>query len=496
MKFARFSVPALVSAVLLLVVVDNGCATASDVSADAVREAPREPWRAARPAAGTPAPLTFPNFQRAELKNGLTLLLVEDHTLPTVHASFVVRAGASLDGKEAGLADLTWDLLDEGAGSYTAASLANAFADLGASIEVGAGREAGVIAVRVLKTQLEPALELLALVASKPVFAQADFDRLKRQHQGALAEKQGSPETVAWQTLVAEVYGADHAYGHPVDGTPASLDKVKLASVKRFWAENAGPKNAALVLVGDLTLDDAKALAEEQLGKWRGGAPKAKTPVTPKAKAATRIVVVDFPGAPQTLIRMARPLMSATDPEQPAAIVMNQVLGGMFSSRLNLKLREEKQWTYGAFSNVDARVGAGPFYLGADVQSDKTGEALAEMFAQLDTLKTGGITDEELALGRDSYTRTLPALFALPQLQAQAATSLFGLGLPVDHYATLNTAVAAVTTDQVKAVAQRAIVKEDFVVVLVGDKAAIEAGLAGKNLGEVVFVGKDGTPAK
>jgi zinc protease len=492
---ARFTIT-LLSAVLALVVVDSGCATTKEAVVEEVREAPREPWRQTRPAAGTPAPLAFPNFQKAELKNGLTLLLVEDHTLPTVHASLVVRAGASLDGKEAGLADLTWDLLDEGAGSYTASSLANAFADLGASIQTSAGREAGVVGVRVLKTRLEPALELLALVASRPTFGQPEFDRLKRQHQGALAEKEGSPETIAWQALVAEVYGADHAYGHPVDGTATSLDKVKLASVKRFWSDHAGPKNAALVLVGDLTLDDAKALAEKQLGKWRGGASKSKPPVTPKPKAATKILVVDFPGAPQTIIRLARPLMSATDAEQPAAIVMNQVLGGMFSSRLNLKLREEKQWTYGAYSNVDARVGAGPFHLGADVQSDKTGEALAEIFAQLDTMKTGGITDEELALGRDSYTRTLPALFALPELQAQAATSLFGLGLPVDHYATLNTAVAAVTADQVKAVAQRAIVKEDFVVVLVGDKAAIEAGLAGKNLGEVVFVGKDGTPAK
>jgi zinc protease len=408
----------------------------------------------------------------------------------------VVRAGASLDGKEAGLAHLTWDLLDEGAGTYTASTLANAFADLGASVDASAGREAGVLGVRVLRTQLEPALELMALVASKPTFGQPEFDRLKRQHQGALAEKEGSPSTIAWQALVAEIYGADHAYGHPADGTAASLDKVKLASVKRFWADHAGPKNAALVLVGDLTLDDAKALAEKQLGKWRGGASKAKAPATPKARTATKILVVDFPGAPQTLIRLARPLMAVNDPDEPAAIVMNQVLGGMFSSRLNLKLREEKQWTYGAFSSVDTRVGAGPFYLGADVQTDKTGEALAEIFAQLDTLKTGGITAEELALGRDSYTRTLPALFALPELQAQAATSLFGLGLPVDHYATLNTAVTAVTTDQVKAVAQRAIVKEDFVVVLVGDKAAIEAGLAGKNLGDVVFVDKDGTPAK
>lgn len=487
----------LVAAVSAVVVVNAGCATTKEAATEAVREAPREPWREARPAAGTPAALTFPTIQKAELKNGLTVLLVEDHTLPTVHASLVVRAGASLDGKEGGLADLTWDLLDEGAGSYSAAALANAFADIGASVSTAAGRESGAINVRVLRTELDKALELLALVAQKPAFAQADFDRLKRLHQGDLKGKEGNPETLAWQVLMAEVYGVDHAYGHAADGTVATLDKIKQASVKRFWTEHAGPKNAALVLVGDLTLDDAKALGEKQLGKWRGGPSKpAKAPVAPKAKKATKILVVDFPGAPQTLIRIARPLLAAADPDQAQAIVMNQVLGGMFTSRLNLKLREEKQWSYGAFSSVDARVGAGPFLIGTDVQTDKTGDALAEIFTQLDTLKTGGVTDEELGLAKANYTRQLPALFALPPLQASVAGNLFALGLPVDHYATLSTAVSGVVTDQVKAAAERAIVKDDFVVVLVGDKAAIEAGLVGKDLGEVVFVGRDGVVAK
>ncbi|HEY1097832.1 MAG TPA: insulinase family protein, partial [Myxococcota bacterium] len=256
-------------------------------------------------------------------------------------------------------------------------------------------------------------------------------------------------------------------------------------------------KAAALVLVGDLSLDDAKALAEKQLGKWRGGPAKPpKAPAAPKAKKATKILVVDFPGAPQTIIRLARPLLAANDPEQPQVIVMNQVLGGMFTSRLNLKLREEKQWSYGAFSYVDGRLGPGPFLIGTDVQTDKTGDALVEIFAQLDTLKTGGITAEELALAQANYTRSLPGLFALPPLQASVAGSLFALGLPMDHYATLSTAVTAVTAEGAKAAAERAIVKDDFVVVLVGDRAKIEEGLKDKNLGEVVVVGKDGVVAK
>jgi zinc protease len=197
----------------------------------------------------------------------------------------------------------------------------------------------------------------------------------------------------------------------------------------------------------------------------------------------------------QTQIRVARPLLAVGDPDEPAMTVMNQILGGMFTSRLNLKLREEKQWTYGAFSQFDARTGPGPFVLGADVQTPSTGDALKEIFDQLDTLKTGGVTEAELALGKQNFVKSIPGLFSLPPLQVDVATDLFALGLPLDHYSTQLTAINAVTVEAVNKAAQRAIVKEDFVVVLVGDRAAIEAGLKDKNLGEVVFLTKDGTPA-
>jgi zinc protease len=168
----------------------------------------------------------------------------------------------------------------------------------------------------------------------------------------------------------------------------------------------------------------------------------------------------------------------------------------MFTSRLNLKLREEKGWTYGAFSSVDARYGPGPFLISTDVQTDKTGEALVEVFVQLDTLKTGGVTEEELALGRANFVRSLPGLFAVAPLQSAQAVETFALGLPADHHQKLAAAVEAVTADQAKAAAARAIDIDDLVVVLVGDRAAIAAGLEGKGLGEVVFMNRDGTPAK
>lgn len=461
------------------------------------RVAGNEPWRETRPVAGTPAPVVFPAFQRAEMKNGLTLVVLEDHALPTVHAAVVVRAGTAMDGRDPGVASLAWDLLDEGTGDYNSTGLANAFGDLGATVTSEASREYGRISVTVLRTELDRGLELMSQIAQRPAFMAADFERLKKLHVASLKGKEGDPDTLGWQLLMAEVFGFDHPYGHPADGTVATVDKLRLAAVKRFWSEFAGPKNAAVIFVGDITLDDAKALVEKQFGKWRGGPAKPpRAPVAPKAKKGTRVVVVDFPGAPQTMIRVGRPLMAAADPELASAIVMNQVLGGMFTSRLNLKLREEKQWTYGAYSSVDARHGVGPFFIGTDVQSDKTGDALAELFVQLDTLRSGGITEDELALAKANYLHSLPGLFAVAPLQIAEAAWLFALGLPTDHHQKLAADVEAVTADQAKAAVDRAIVKDDMVVVLIGDRATIEAGLVGKNLGEVVFVGRDGQPAK
>jgi predicted Zn-dependent peptidase len=438
----------------------------------------------------------LPAFQKAELKNGLTLIVVEEHALPTIDASLVVRAGAALDGREAGLAHLTWELLDEGAGPYNAAGLDNGFADIGSELSTAGGRESGSVDVRFLKQHADKALELLALVVQKPSFAPGDFERIKKLHVASLKAKEGDPDTLAWQALAARVYGAEHPYGQAFDGTVASVDKLKVAAVKRFWADYVGPKSAALVLVGDITLEEARALAEKHFGRWRGTPKATRAPPPPRPRTGVQVIVIDFPGAPQTLIRVGRAVLGAGDPDEPSLIVMNQVLGGMFSSRLNLKLREEKQWTYGAFSSLEPRLGLGPFLVGADVQTPNTVDALVEILAQLDALRTGGITEAELALGRAAYSKSLPALFALPPQQIGVAGDLFSRGLPLDHHAKIIEGVNATTTEQVKAAAERAIVKDDLVVVLVGDRATFDAALQERNLGSITYLNKDGSPSR
>lgn len=484
----------IVAASCALALLGAACATTTTSPMNDRRTAPDEPWRAARPPSG-PLPITpLPTFQKFELKNGLTVIVAEDHSLPTIDAAVVVRAGSVLDGRESGLAQLTWALIDEGAGSLNAAALDNAFADIGSQLSSSGGRESGTVDARFLTQHADKALELIALILQKPTFAAADFERVKTARVTLLKARAGDPDAVADDVFAAAAYGADHPYGQPLGGTPGAVEKLKIQSVKRFWSDNVGPKTAALLLAGDVTLEDARALAEKHFGRWRGSAKPSKPPAAPKARAGLQLVVVDVPGATQTQVRVGRPVLSAGDSDEPALIVLNAVVGGMFSSRLNLKLRKEKKWTYQIRSALDAQQVAGAFVIDSAIETAHTVDAVVAVLDELKALRTSGITAAELALGRAFYSRSLPALSSLPPQQVALAAGFFDLGLPLDHHAKLFEGVNAATLEHVHAAAERALVEDDLVVVLVGDRAAFEPALRERNLGTLTFINRDGAP--
>jgi zinc protease len=472
------------------------CQSTGDKSASDGRVPPNEPWREAKPAPGPVPEFKLPQFQRADLKNGMALYVVEDRGLPMITAAVVVRGGSAQEGpKDAGLASITYDLLDEGAGSMNNLQLANAFASLGTSIETENSREVGIIRVELLKKHAEAGLDLLGTVVKKPSFAAADFDRVRSQAVARVREREGDPAAIAGTVTSSLVFGADHPYGHDEQGSVETLGKLTVAKAKKFWSDHAGPKNAALVLIGDLSLDEAKALGEKHFGKWTGAAKAPKAPADPKMRTGLTVAIVDVPGAPQTAIRVSRAAMARGDPEESAMIVFNEIIGGSFSSRLNLKLREEKGWTYGAFTGSDRRKGKGPFGVFTDVETSTTADAVAEIMAQLDGIKSG-VTDDELKRAKEGYVKSMPGWLGLPSTQVGAASMLFGYDLAPDYYAKLVEGVNAVNADAVKKMAERVIVKEDLVVVMVGDKAAIEPKVKEKNLGDVLVVNKDGTKPK
>lgn len=486
-----------IAPVLLAILVAGSCATTKSEKVSLRREPPREPWREARPAPGPTPEFKLPVFQKAELKNGLTVIVVEEHSLPTVEVSVVVRAGsASESAKEAGLAALTFALLDEGAGTMNNLALANELGALGTTLHTYARSEEGIARVQLLKKHVDRGLEILATVVRRPTFATSDVERVRDRLVGELKAREGDPGAIAAVVGDALVFGADHPYGHDARGTVASLKKLTAARVKRFWAERAGPRNAALVLAGDVTLEEAKALAEKHFGKWSGGPRASKPPADPKPRSALKIAMVDIPGAPQTSIRLSRAVMSRGDPDEAALIILNEILGGSFSSRLNLKLREEKQWTYGAWSYADRRLGKGSFVVGADVQAANTVDAVAEILAQLDAVVVSGASDEEIARAKEGWVKSLPGVLGLPGVQLDAATTLFSCYLAPDYHERLVERVNAVTVDDVKRVAARVLLRDDFVLVLAGDKATVEPKLKERSLGDVVFYGRDGAELK
>jgi zinc protease len=485
---------------LALLALLGGCAgNKGQVKAeDRVREPPSEPWRSERPAPGEIPEVKLPTFQRTTLKNGLTVMVVEEPSLPIVEVGLVIRAGSMLEKQaEAGLAALSWDLLDEGAGDMDSLALADAIAALGTSVHIGVGRESGSLSMPLLKRNLDEGIALLSLMVQKPRFEKKDFDRVQARHLSGLKSRAGNPGAVAADVFNTTAYGAAHAYGWPAHGTEESLKKLNVYTVKRYWQTHVGPKSAAVVFAGDITLAEATALAEAQFGKWRGRASPQKAPKDPKAPEQTALRMVDFPGTPQTIVLMGRPLVKVGDPDEPALLVFNQVLGGMFSSRLNMNLREDKGWTYGARSSVDARAALGPFQASAGIKTEHTADALAEFFKEFEALKEGGVKgDEELSAAKDNYVKSLPGSFETLSDLTRAAANVYLYELPLDYYAQLPGRIDAVTANDVKSAAQRALVKEAMSIVLVGDRAAIEESVNELELGELLLVDTSGSPRK
>lgn len=480
--------------------VSAGCTSSKksvkDESASTARVPPNEPWRSERPAPGPTPEVKLPTFEKATLKNGLTVLVAREHALPIVEVAMVVRGGGLRESaREAGLAALTYDMLDEGAGTLDALALADAIAALGTSVNVWSGREAGGLGMQLLKRNLDEGMELLSLMVQKPRFENDDFERIKARHLSSLKSKSGNPRAVASDVFALTMYGEQHAYGWPSSGTEQTVAKLNARRAKRFWSDIAGPKAAALVFAGDITLDEATALAEQHFGKWRGRAQPPKAPKDPKPMGETALRLVDFPGTPQTVVVVGRPLVKKGDPDEPALVVFNQVLGGMFSSRLNLNLREAKGWTYGAWSAVEPRSGMGPFQAGAGIKTEHTAEAISEVLKEFEALKTSGVRDDaELNAAKANFVKSLPGRFETLGDLASAAGGLFIHDLPMDYYAALPDRISAVTAEDVQRVAERALVKDDMAIILVGDKDAIEADVKGLGIGDLVVVDAHGKP--
>ena len=452
--------------------------------------------RAKVPAAGATPTMPSPEVHRTTLPNGLELWTVTRSDLPIVNAVLVVRAGAANDGPTAGLADVTAGLLDEGSTTRSGPDFARAVEGLGISLFAGAGTERTTVSLQTLTSTADSAFALLGELVARPAFSQAEVDRDRQLRLTALKARRDQPTVVATRVFNAVVYGEQAPYGHPGDGTPASLEAMTRAGILQFYQEYYRPGNAVIVVVGDVSPARAEALVTASLGKWQGKtALKDPAPVAPSARPAT-VYLVDKPKAAQSEIRIGAAGAARTSPDYYALSVLNTVLGGQFSSRINLNIREKKGYTYGARSSFTFLRGPGPFMASGGVVTTKTDSSLVEFMRELvDIRGSRPATKPEVDFATGSLVRAYPRRLETNAGVAGELADLAYFRLPPSELVDYQQKVAAVTPADVDRVARKYLQPDHFATVIVGDLATIQPGIEALKFGTVQVVDSEGNPA-
>lgn len=450
------------------------------------------------PAAGPAPPVKLPQLQRATLSSGLRVVVAERHDLPLIHLRLLVDGGFSADPPaKPGLASMTMAMLDEGTAKRSALEISEELDRLGMQLGTAASLDVCSVFASILKANFDPSLDLFADVVLHPTFPQDELDRQKKQRVAAIQNEKTRPFTMALRVLPRLLYGEGHPYAKPLTGSGdeasvTALSRQDLVQFHRAWFL---PNNATLVVAGDVTLAELVPKLEKALADWkRGAVPERRIPPA-RPPERSRVYLLDRPGALQSVILAGQIAPPKSNPDEIAIEVMNAVLGGQFISRVNMNLREDKHWSYGADTFLfDAR-GERPFLAIAPVQTDKTKEAVLELLKELRDIRgQRPITGEELAAAQSGRTLRLPGSLETLNRLATGIAEIVTFGLPDDYFESYVPKVRALTLEQVNAVARRLLRPNELVWVIVGDRQKIEAGIRELDLGPVLLLDADGNP--
>ena len=454
--------------------------------------------RSKLPAAGTPPEARFPAIARATLPNGLKIVLSERHSIPQVNMTLLIDAGYAADQFAApGTASLTLDMLDEGTTKRTALQISDTLSQLGAVLSTGSQLDVSSVSLSTLKDNLDPALDIFADVILNPFFPQADFQRQQRQRLARIQREKVQPVQMALRVFPQLLYGANHAYGNPLtgSGTAESVTRMTRDDLVRFHRTWFKPNHATLVVVGDISLAEIQPRLARLFNRWQGGDVPQKNVSTVADQPRPLVYILDRPGAEQSIIFAGDLAPPKSNPHEYAIEAMTSLLGGQFTSRVNMNLREAKHWSYGAFTLVwDAR-GQRPFIAYAPVQTDKTKESMIEVDRELrGILGPRPVEADELAKAQANLTLTLPGNWETMDAVQGSLEQLVTYGLDDHYYETYAQRVRALTIPDATTAAQDAIRPDHLVWVIVGDRSKIEAGIRELNFGEVRFLDADGKP--
>ncbi|MFN0104302.1 MAG: M16 family metallopeptidase [Bryobacteraceae bacterium] len=462
------------------------------------KEVSQDTDRSKLPPGGAPSTLRIPPFQRTTLSNGMKVVLAERHETPTLNLALQFDAGYAADQlAQPGTASITNRMLLEGTAKRTGPQISERNAELGAQINANASLDTSTVNLSALKMYLDDSLELYADIVRNPAFPAADFDRIKKLQQAGIQREKAEPNALAQRILPGLIYGKGHAYGNPFtgSGTEASLAKITRDSVAQFYNSWYKPNNATLHIVGDTTLDEIKPKLEKLFGDWKTGEVPKKNLTQVQHRDKTAVYLIDRPGAIQSVIMAGQIAPPRANPDEPAINVFNDLLGGSFVSRLNMNLREDKHWSYGAFTTLVGARGQRPFLAMAPVQSDKTKESLAEMVKEFrDVLRAKPVTDEEVAKMQESLTRSMVGERETKNGVLGDMLNISRYGLPEDYFTTYAQKVNSLKKSDINAVAERILRPEKMIYVVVGDRAQVEKGIRELNLGDVQLLDPDGNP--
>ena len=452
--------------------------------------------RSRLPEVGDPPAVRFDTFERAELANGLKIILAQRDAVPIVNMRLIVDAGFAADQFGLpGTASLAMNMLDEGTKNRTALEISDELANLGATLATGSNLDVSVVSMSALTENLSGSLDLFADVILNPVFPQDDFTRLRDQQLARIQQEKVQPVSMAIRVIPKLLYGEGHAYSLPMSGT-GSEDSVKSMdtnALKRFHADWFKPNNATLVVVGDTSLDVLVPQLEKQFGKWKAGDTPQKNIGQVAHRSTSTVYLVDRPDSEQSLI-LAGHVAPPKGAENDIAIeAMNEVLGGSFAARMNMNLREDKHWAYGANSGLMDAKGQRPFYVYAPVQTDKTAPAMAEILKEVTQIRGDRPpTADEVARAKDKNTLTLAGRWETANAVANSLAEMVRFDLPENYWDEYPDMVRSLSDKQILDAAVEVVRPDNMVWVVVGDRAKIEEEIQGLEIGDIVHMDADG----
>ena len=454
------------------------------------------------PALGEAPDVKFPALQRAQLKNGLKVILVERHSAPIVNATLAIDAGAASDSTaKAGAAALTLDLLDKGTKTRDAFALSDALESLGANLSTGTGLDQSLVRLQATSANLAPSLAIMADAALNPSFPQDQFALQKGRRLAGIGQEKAQPNSLATRVLPGLLYGQEHVYGKPASGYEASVAGITRDDLAQWHATWFKPGSATLVVAGDVTMDKLLPALEASFGKWAAGSAPAKqvngAVTVSTAGAPRKIYLIDKPDAPQSTIVAAQLSLPYGQPEDLAIEPVMTNFGGIATSRLNRNLRLDKHWSYGTSARLSEVRGQRSFVTIAPVQTDKTIEAMREVRKEVQ-----GVAGERPLVGAEyesimrNMTSRLAGRFGTLNALEGAALATVNLGLPEDYWANYARNVKALTPAQLGQAAGKFVKPEEVTWLVIGDLRKVEAGIRSLGWGEVVVLDQDGKPIR